>query len=76
MSLLEAVEIFLNIFPGYKIVGYWKINNEYILNVKPLLKKETPLLPGQYIVKSNGTVHAVNPMNININLENMIKIKY
>lgn len=75
MSLTEAVELFLTIFPGYKIIGYWKMNGNYILNVKPLIKKDTPLLPGQYIVKKDGTVYAVNPMNTDINLESMIEIK-
>lgn len=74
MTLNDAVKIFVKEYPGYRVVGYWKKSNGYVLNTKPFSKGDTPPIPGQFMVENNGIVYGVNPMIMNLNLSDMIKI--
>lgn len=75
MSLNDAVKIFKDKYPGYRIVGYWVKKEGYIFNVKSFAMFKGLDAPGQFVVTRDGDIYGTNPMTSNLSIEDMKKYK-
>lgn len=72
MTLEQAIKVFEQHLPNYKVIGYWTKKEGYVLNAKPIESSEDVTIPGQYLVTNNGKLIAVNPMTMDLKLSDMV----
>lgn len=75
MTLAKALEIFSKNVPGRLPIGYWERNGEYIFHTKGTKADEGMAVPAQFVVTKNGEVYGTNPVQSNLNISDMKKIR-
>lgn len=73
MTIKDAILLFSKNFPDRKVIGYWKKENGYVLNTKPILKTSF-IEPGQFMVRNDGNIYGTNPMNMELDQASYIRI--
>lgn len=71
MTLLEAINILANKYPGRVVTGYWVNGKDYILNTKLLRALQGVAAPGQFVVTEDGNVYGTNPVRSNLDISDM-----
>lgn len=71
MTLVEAINILANKYPGRVVTGYWVKGKDYILNTKPLHALKGMTEPGQFVVTEEGKVYGTNPVRSNLDISDM-----
>lgn len=74
MTLMEAADLLARRYPGRKVTGYWKRENGYVLNTKPIKAMQCLTTPDQFVVTSNGEVYGTNPYREGLDPLDMIKV--
>ena len=74
MDVNKAVELVLAKFPGRIPIGYWKRDDVYVINTKPIKMMRGITAPSQFAVTKDGEVYGVNPMTYNLSINDMKKL--
>ncbi len=73
MKINRAIFAFLKKYPEKKPIGYWKVDEGFIINTEPM---PGLIEPAQFLITDNGEVNGVNPIMFGLTSEKMKKIKF
>lgn len=73
MDLKKAVELVIKEFPARIPIGYWEIDDSYVIATKFVESMKKTTGGTLFRVTSRGEVFGVNPFDAHVRLEDMKK---
>ena len=74
MNAKQAIEAVMKKYPGRIPYGYWKTADGIVVNARPPKASRDIAAPALFIVKQNGDIFGITPMDYDLPFDKMIKV--